>query len=1449
VDPPPPEPPPPPFTYFEGDTVSVFVNTSATQLPGAYAVRIDWDDGNVTQHALTPGQATRIDHVYLDDKPGLQTDIYVARLTFLYTGANFGGVLGESSVVFPVANVAPTVTLQALPPAGGSGAGLWTFTGSFTDPGLLDTHTLTWNFPDGTRLVTTDLNNLTLQRGLTRGGTVTLTVEDDDGGLGSASVFLNFGSVDAVTWALPAGQLSPTAAQLDALSQQARAAWAAAGADVSPLNDVRITVGTLGPGQLGVTLTDDQGGVWVVVDDDAAGRGWFVDPTPADADEFQRSADPTRWVALSGPAAGRMDLLTLITHEFGHVLGLDHVRAEAAAASVMAETLHAGERRLPVAADLQFAAPYPGNLGQAVGLAQTLLASGVTGGSFDDAQAWTLRASASIAGGVAVLAEGERFNSSLQQALRIPYGARFLEFDLVGWDFGPAGTSVGDAFEVALLDLNSGASLLGGIGLTLTDAALNIQADGRVHAAPGTTFDGAALAALPDRQGGGLQVRLDVSAVTTGTPALLSFDLLGFGARTSSVTLDNVRFVVDDNIAPVARPDSYTLPRDTVLRLDLLANDSDANGDFLSVAAVTAPRHGTLLRGADGSYTYRPNPGFAGTDSFSYRATDGQALSNLALVTLNVQAVNRPPVALPDAASTPRNSVLVIDVLANDSDPDGSALTVVLADPPASGSVALDAAGRVVYTPAPGFVGTDSFTYRASDGELLSDLAVVTVTVLPVNEPPVAVDDVVFTDEDTPVIFDVRDNDSDDGSAPLRVTITVPPQHGRVVMLGDGRLEYTPDPDFNGSDSLRYTVSDGELSSNEAVVRITVRPVNDAPLLLPVPDAVVEEGSTLVLNLQAIDVDGDTLSWTLTTAPAGATVGADGVFAWLAPDGPATETVTVRVTDPGGLFAERSFSITVLNVPPELTANALPRAVVGSPHVLHFAYRDVGDDAVQRWVIDWGDGTVTELPGTATSASHVYRAPAALQVQISAVDDDGTWLAPALPLQVFPVPVPPPPPPVPVPPPPAPLPPPPAPPPDAPSPVAPGLGTGGLAAGALPTLAGALPGVLRPAPGPQDGLGPLALTMPQLTPQSAHLAGRFLGFLVPGDRPGAAVSTPQLTRAQMAQAFEGVAAPADAPLQVGVVALSGGGFKLRFNQAVDLGRVSGSQSTNLSRMLVVERDGQVLPGTVVLDPDGRGLSFLPQGGPLRDGSYTVRLLSGDTGWATPDGRALDGDHDGRPGGDYLGRFTVLGGSVRAAQAAEGLAAVPVVDAVGLPGIVVDAPLVRSSLANEGTLPPLALWTALSGGLGGMLSLAFAPMVRPQPAAPAQRRVPRARRPERGDPLGMGALLPHALRDDPTLPLLPTVPPRAPDAAAAAQTGSAPALETTPAPALKLQATGRAPQVAAASAPPAWLPQWLAAPPPASTATTATVPHAGEPLAPPADRTPLPPATAAWRIRL
>src|SRR6184192_3088189 len=337
------------------------------------------------------------------------------------------------------------------------------------------------------------------------------------------------------------------------------------------------------------------------------------------------------------------------------------------------------------------------------------------------------------------------------------------------------------------------------------------------------------------------------------------------------------------NDAPVAaNDDSYTTAEDTQLTVSasgVLANDSDVDGDALSAVLVSNPTHGTLTLNGDGSFTYMPALNFNGIDSFTYKASDGQAQSGVATVTITVTSLNNAPVAAnDDSYTTPEDTQLTVSapgVLANDSDVDGDALSAVLVSGPSHGTLTLNGDGSLVYVPALNFNGVDSFTYKASDGQAQSDVATVTITVTPVNNAPVAVNDSYTTPEDTQLTVSapgVLANDSDvDGDA-LSAVLVSSPSHGTLTLNGDGSLVYMPALNFNGIDSFTYKASDGQAQSGVATVTITVTPVNDAPVAANDDSYTTPEDTQLTVSAPGVlandsDVDADTLSAVLVSNP------------------------------------------------------------------------------------------------------------------------------------------------------------------------------------------------------------------------------------------------------------------------------------------------------------------------------------------------------------------------------------------------------------------------------------------------------------------------------------------------------------------------------------------------------------------------------------------------------
>src|SRR6058998_1259129 len=246
----------------------------------------------------------------------------------------------------------------------------------------------------------------------------------------------------------------------------------------------------------------------------------------------------------------------------------------------------------------------------------------------------------------------------------------------------------------------------------------------------------------------------------------------------------------------------------SVIAPGVLANDTDVDADTLSAVLVSNPTHGTLTLNSDGSLVYMPALNFNGIDSFTYKANDGQAQSGVATVTITVTPVNDAPVAADDDSyTTPEDTQLTViapGVLANDTDVDGDILTAALVSGPAHGTLTLNADGSLVYMPALNFNGTDSFTYKASDGQAQSGVATVTITVTPVNDAPVAAnDDTYTTPEDTQLTVSapgVLANDTDADGDTLTAVLVSGPSHGTLTLNADGSLVYMPALNFNGTD-------------------------------------------------------------------------------------------------------------------------------------------------------------------------------------------------------------------------------------------------------------------------------------------------------------------------------------------------------------------------------------------------------------------------------------------------------------------------------------------------------------------------------------------------------------------------------------------------------------------------------------------------------------------------
>ncbi|MFN1634556.1 tandem-95 repeat protein, partial [Vibrio harveyi] len=380
------------------------------------------------------------------------------------------------------------------------------------------------------------------------------------------------------------------------------------------------------------------------------------------------------------------------------------------------------------------------------------------------------------------------------------------------------------------------------------------------------------------------------------------------GALTDEATVTVTVNPIND--APVAVNDTVTTDEDTAVTIDVLANDSDPENDTLTITAASVPAEQGTVTIVDGKLVFTPAENFNGDATISYTISDGQ-LTDDATVAVTVNPVNDAPVAVDDTVTTDEDTAVTIDVLANDSDPENDQLTITNASVPAEQGTVTIVDGKLVFTPAENFNGDATISYTISDGQLTDD-ATVAVTVNPVNDAPVAVDDTVTTDEDTAVTIDVLANDSDPENDQLTITnASVPAEQGTVAIV-DGKLVFTPAENFNGDATISYTISDGQLT-DDATVAVTVNPVNDAPVA--VDDTVTtDEDTAVTIDVLANDSDPENDQLTITNASVPAEQGTvaivdgklvftpaenfngDATISYTISDGQLTDDATVAVT-------------------------------------------------------------------------------------------------------------------------------------------------------------------------------------------------------------------------------------------------------------------------------------------------------------------------------------------------------------------------------------------------------------------------------------------------------------------------------------------------------------------------------------------------------------------------
>ena len=397
------------------------------------------------------------------------------------------------------------------------------------------------------------------------------------------------------------------------------------------------------------------------------------------------------------------------------------------------------------------------------------------------------------------------------------------------------------------------------------------------------------------------------------------------GVATATVTLD----VLPTNDAPVAISDFAVVEEDGSVLIAVLENDRDAEDEVLTLLAASQPFSGTTtVVGNSVRYEPLPNIALPLPDTFSYTVRDATGATSIGTVSVSVTPINDAPIATSDLALTLEDQPVTFNALLNDTDIENDTLAIesVIVPPGFPAEVTFTAAGEITIVPEPNFFDEAGVNLQTvvTDGRA-SSTSTVTFIVLPVNDVPVAGDDLALvTDEDTPLTIDVLANDFDQDADPLAILSTGAPLHGVVAITAGGQLLYTPTPDSFGPELFTYTVTDNQGGVATATVALDVVPVSDAPFAgadgpVPLAEDTAKTVNTTLLFANDGDVDGDAIELVAVGTPANGTVSligapATGFLYTPAPNFFGTDTVTYTVADPSGLTATATVTLNVLGV-------------------------------------------------------------------------------------------------------------------------------------------------------------------------------------------------------------------------------------------------------------------------------------------------------------------------------------------------------------------------------------------------------------------------------------------------------------------------------------------------------------------------------------------------------
>ena len=416
----------------------------------------------------------------------------------------------------------------------------------------------------------------------------------------------------------------------------------------------------------------------------------------------------------------------------------------------------------------------------------------------------------------------------------------------------------------------------------------------------------------------------------------------GINDRTASVTIT----VTPVNDAPIANADSVTMNEDgPAVLVNVLANDSDIDGDTLAITAATADIGSASV--VDNKIQYTPVANKNGTAIISYTISDGSGGTGTTTLTITITSVNDAPVTNADLATMAEDAApILINVLANDSDVDGDSLTISAASADI-GSVSV-VGNQIQYAPAADSNGLATVTYTVSDNNGGTNTATVTITITAVNDAPVANNDTATMAEDAaPILINVLANDSDEDGDSLTIS-AASADIGSVSVVGN-QIQYTPAADSNGLATVTYTVSDNNGGTNTATVAITITAVNDAPIANNDTATMAENAAPILINVleNDSDVDGDSLAISAASADIGSvSVVGNQIQYTPAPNenGLATITYTVSDNNGGTNTATLTITITAVNDAPVANNDTATMAEDAAPILINVLANDTDSD-------------------------------------------------------------------------------------------------------------------------------------------------------------------------------------------------------------------------------------------------------------------------------------------------------------------------------------------------------------------------------------------------------------------------------------------------------------------------------------------------------------------------